>query len=64
MVGETASPDVLNERPNTSSSIAETPPSPSGHGLFFTLKTPSGASFSASQSGLFVPLTTVADDVD
>ncbi len=64
MVGETASPDVPNERPNTSSSIAETPPSPSGHGLFFTLRTTSGASFSASKNGLFVPLTTVVDDAD
>ncbi|MBB4287251.1 lytic transglycosylase domain-containing protein [Roseospira goensis] len=64
ILGETASPHVPNGRPNTSPSIAETPPSPSGRGLFFTLGTTSGASFSASQSGLFVPLTTVTDAVD
>jgi soluble lytic murein transglycosylase-like protein len=64
ILGGTASPHVPNERPNTSPSITETPPSPSGCGLFFTLKTTSGASFSASQSGLFVPLKTVVDDAD
>nr|WP_246423200.1 lytic transglycosylase domain-containing protein [Roseospira visakhapatnamensis] len=64
LIGETASPDVPNGRPNTSPSIAETTPNPSGRGLFFTLGTTSGASFSASQSGLFVPLTTVTDAVD
>lgn len=64
ILGETGTPDAPNGRPNTSPSIAETPPSPSGRGLFFTLGTTSGASFSASQSGLFVPLKTAADDAD
>jgi hypothetical protein len=64
LIGETASPDVPNGRPNTSPSIAETTPNPSGRGLFFRLGTTSGAAFSALQSGLFVPLTTVVDDAD
>ena len=64
ILGETGTPDAPNGRPNMSPSIAETTPNPSGRGLFFTLRTTSGASFSASQNGLFVPLKTVADDAD
>jgi len=64
ILGKPGTPDAPNGRPNMSPSIAETTPSPSGRALFFTLRTASDASFSASQSGLFVPLKTVADDAD
>ncbi|MQX37634.1 lytic transglycosylase domain-containing protein [Roseospira navarrensis] len=57
-------PDASNGAPNAPASVTQTTPIPSGRGLFFTLKTPSGASFSASKSGLFVPLNPVADDTD
>jgi len=57
-------PDASNGGPNAPASVTQTTPIPSGRGLFFTLRTTSGASFSASQSGLFVPLNPVADDTD
>jgi len=64
LIGESAFLDASNRTPDASLSITETIPIPSGRGLFFTLGTTSDASFSASQSGLFVPLTTVVDDAD
>jgi len=64
ILGETVTPDAPTGRPNMSLSIAETIPNPSGRGLFFTLRTTFGASFSASQSGLFVPLKTAATAAD
>ncbi|SDF06382.1 lytic transglycosylase domain-containing protein [Rhodospira trueperi] len=57
-------PDESNGAPNAPPSVTQTTSIPSGRGLFFTLRTTSGASFSASQSGLFVPLKTVVDDAD
>jgi hypothetical protein len=55
-------PDASNRAPKPPPNIPDGAPIPSGRGLFFTLKTTSGASFSASKNGLFVPLNTVADD--
>jgi hypothetical protein len=57
-------PDASNHAPNGPTSVTRTTPIPSGRGLFFTLKTTSGPSFSASENGLFVPLNPVADDTD
>ncbi len=57
-------PDASNRAPKAPASVTPTTQIPSGRGLFFTLKTPSGASFSASKSGLFVPLNPVSDDLD
>jgi len=57
-------PDASNRAPKPPPNIPDGTPIPSGRGLFFTLRTPFGASFSASKSGLFVPLNPVADDTD
>jgi hypothetical protein len=57
-------PDDTNRAPKPPPNIPDGTPIPSGRGLFFTLKTTSGASFSASKNGLFVPLNPVADDTD
>jgi membrane-bound lytic murein transglycosylase B len=57
-------PDASNGAPDAPASVTKTTLIPSGRGLFFTLKTTSGASFSASKNGLFVPLNPVSDDTD
>ncbi len=63
-VSKNTAPDASNRPPNAPASGTQTPSIPSGRGLFFTLGTTSGASFSASKNGLFVPLNPVADDTD
>jgi hypothetical protein len=55
-------PDPSNGAPKAPPTSPDGTPIPSGRGLFFALGTTSGASFSASKSGLFVPLNPVADD--
>ncbi|SDF07631.1 lytic transglycosylase domain-containing protein [Rhodospira trueperi] len=72
LIGQNSAPDASKNTPpdgsigapNAPASVTQTTPIPSGRGLFFTLGTTSGASFSASKSGLFVPLNPVADDTD
>jgi len=64
LIGQSASPDASKGPKNTAPGIAQATPIPSGRGLFFTLSAVSRASFSASRSGLFLPLKTVGDSPD